>query len=463
MPATSASEDTRETPFEAAHAAGPIATGAATRAIAFDAQGAIPLARFAAHVQGVARLLPSTGFAINLCEDRYRFLVALCAAAARGQATLLPAARTLAQVAQVRARYPDSHAIHDGVAHQRPADAHAGDVSLPDALPEAEGAMPCVDDDALAVIGFTSGSTGEPAPNRKTWGGFRIGTALNLAALQDLWPRDEAAWMVATVPPQHMYGMELSVLLPLFADIAVHAARPLFPHDVAEALSHAPRNRLLATTPVHLRALVAAQVALPPLAGIVSATAPLPRELAQAAEDRFGCEVREMFGSTETCVIAHRRTAREDAWRLYPGVRLQPEPDGTRVRAPHLGGDVRLADIVETRGDGGFVLRGRHADLLEVAGKRASLGDLTRTLLAVPGVVDGVVFQLDDDAAGVRRIAALAVAPGLDEAAILDALRHSVDPAFLPRPLRRVDALPRNETGKLPQAALQALLRGNMR
>ena len=66
------------------------------------------------------------------------------------------------------------------------------------------------------------------------------------------------------------------------------------------------------------------------------------------------------------------------------------------------------------------MLRGRNADMLEIAGKRASLGDLTRKLLAVPGVEDGVVFQLDDaDAMGVRRIAALAVAPGLDEATIL--------------------------------------------
>jgi acyl-coenzyme A synthetase/AMP-(fatty) acid ligase len=33
-----------------------------------------------------------------------------------------------------------------------------------------------------------------------------------------------------------------------------------------------------------------------------------------------------------------------------------------------------------------------------------------------------------------------------------------VDPVFLPRPLRLVDALPRNETGKLPRAALLRLL-----
>ena len=120
-----------------------------------------------------------------------------------------------------------------------------------------------------------------------------------------------------------------------------------------------------------------------------------------------------------------------------------------------------LADLIESDAAGRFVLRGRQADLLEIAGKRASLGELTRHLLAIPGVEDGVVLQLDEaDALGVSRIAAAAVAPDLDEGRILDALRRAVDPVFLPRRLRLVSALPRNETGKLPRAALLQLLAG---
>ena len=145
----------------------------------------------------------------------------------------------------------------------------------------------------------------------------------------------------------------------------------------------------------------------------------------------------------------------------YPGVTLHPQPDGTRIEAPQLAQPVVLADIVELLADGRYRLRGRNTDLLEIAGKRASLGDLTHKLLAVPGVCDGVMFQMDDtDAMGVRRIAALVVAPDLDTSAILDALRRDIDPVFLPRPLKRVNALPRSETGKLPRAALLAALAG---
>lgn len=450
-----------------------LAQGAPTRTIAFDAHRRIPLETFFAHVRALAASLPEATHAVNLCEDRYRFLVAFCAVALRGQTTLLPPSRTRAAIDEVRALHPGSYCLGDSEpcgcaeAHLMPLPHY---VALPDPLPRCDGPLPAIGDDALVAIGFTSGSTGTPKPNPKTWRNFRTSTMQNLAALAGLWPENEEDVMhvIATVPPQHMYGMEMSVLLPLHGNVAVHGGRPFFPQDVAQALHDAPAPRLLVTTPVHLRALVESDIAWPPLAGIVTATAPLPQPLAAAAEARFGCEVREVFGSTETCVIARRRTALEEAWAPLPGVQLTPQPDGTQVQAAHLERPVVLADLMELQSDGRFLLRGRQADLLEIAGKRASLSDLTRRLLAIPGVRDGIVFQLDDaDEAcrpgGVRRIAALVVAPELHERDILQSLRRSVDAVFLPRRLQRVDALPRNETGKLPRAALLQLLQSSMR
>ena len=67
---------------------------------------------------------------------------------------------------------------------------------------------------------------------------------------------------------------------------------------------------------------------------------------------------------------------------------------------------------------------------------------------------------LPDSEGPVQRVAALVVAPELDEAAVLAALREVVDPVYLPRPLKRVAALPRNATGKLPRGALLEALRG---
>ena len=67
---------------------------------------------------------------------------------------------------------------------------------------------------------------------------------------------------------------------------------------------------------------------------------------------------------------------------------------------------------------------------------------------------DAVIFMPDRDA---KRLAALVVAPRLQRSDIYDGLRDSFDPAFLPRPVRMVPALPRQETGKLPQKAVLEL------
>ena len=56
------------------------------------------------------------------------------------------------------------------------------------------------------------------------------------------------------------------------------------------------------------------------------------------------------------------------------------------------------------------------------------------------------------------RLMAFVVAPGLTCEEILSALRLRIDAAFLPRPLRFVDVLPRTATGKLPHAALTELV-----
>ena len=430
------------------------------RTFAWHSGRLVDIAEFLADVAMVADALPAAPAAINLCEDRYAFLVAFAAIACRGQTNLLPPSRAPRAVDEALAAYPGSYAFSDVPLTPEP---------RPFTLMPALGACKRIDDiptlasDQVVAIGFTSGSTGQPKPNPKTWGSFRASSERNAAALAqvlDLAP-GVIAHVVATVPPQHMYGLELSILLPLFGPFAMHSGRPLFPADIGAALGAVPEPRVLVTTPVHLRALLRDPLALPKLGAITSATAPLPSELAGEAEARYGAPVLEFFGSTETCVIAQRRSAHEPDWRLYSGVNLRPQPDGTWVDASYFSRPVTLPDVVEVLPENRFRLRGRNADLVEIAGKRASLADLTHRLLEMTGVEDAAVLQLDaPDGMGIRRIAALVVAPTRNEAGLIAELRAAIDPAFLPRPLRNVTALPRNETGKLPRAALLAALRG---
>ncbi|HET7268792.1 MAG TPA: AMP-binding protein [Oleiagrimonas sp.] len=424
------------------------------RTLAWRDGRAVSASRFLAHVHSVARALPQASHVVNLCEDRYAFLVGFCAALVNGQTNLLPPSRAPQAVADIMAAHPGSYALGD---QESPASAlpHVRFPDLSDSTAD-DVAMPHIAADHVAAIGYTSGSTGRPHANAKTWGSFVASTDGNLAMLRR--HLREPFHVLATVPPQHMYGLEMSILLPLRGHVGVHAGHPLLPADVAAALDGLPTPRVLVTTPVHLRALIRSGQPMPPLDAMLSATAPLPEALAREAEATFGAPLLEVFGSTETCVFATRRSARETAWTTYPGVRVHPQPDGTRIEAPQLAEPVVLADLVEAT-ETGFRLCGRGTDLLDMAGKRASLADLNQRLLAVDGVDDGVIFQLDDgDGLAVKRLAALVVAPSVSEADIRAALARDVDAVFLPRPLRKVAGLPRNATGKLPRAALLQML-----
>jgi acyl-coenzyme A synthetase/AMP-(fatty) acid ligase len=143
---------------------------------------------------------------------------------------------------------------------------------------------------------------------------------------------------------------------------------------------------------------------------------------------------------------------------LYDDVTLTPDEEGTWVTREAYASPIRISDIVACTSEGRkFELLGRQADLLEIAGKRASLADLNRLLLQAPGVSDGVMLQTHiTNRSGTRRMVAV-VSGACNDTQIIDYLRNFIDPVFLPKRIHHVAALPRNETGKLSRADLLAL------
>ncbi|MGE3807945.1 MAG: AMP-binding protein, partial [Gemmataceae bacterium] len=375
-------------------------TGPLERLLSPGPLGSLRVADYLRHVNGLASMLEreasSADHVLNLCENRYRFLVLLGAAAARGMPCLLPPSRAPNVVGEMLTRYRGAIAVgddafSDGVKLERVPERY---VSLPSELPVGSPERLHVPADQLAVIGFTSGSSGPPKPQAKHWGDFCLSTRRNLELLAR-YCGGQSAHALATVPPQHMYGMETSVLMPLRGDISIHQGRPFFPADIAATLHSLPEPRVLITTPVHLKTLLNSELPLPPISIILSATAPLDQALAARAERTTGARVLEVFGSTETCVIGHRRTAIENDWKRHPEVRLDSDEQGTWVRTPWLREPVLLHDRMQFDDDSSFRLLGRCSDHLEIAGKRASLGEINRRLLALPGVQDAVAFVPD--------------------------------------------------------------------
>jgi acyl-coenzyme A synthetase/AMP-(fatty) acid ligase len=420
--------------------------------LAFRDDHPIRIDAFLGDVTALAERLPVRAHVVNLCIDRYRFTVGFAAALARGQVSLLPPGAAPELLRELAASYPQLYALTDAPVPDCPLEmveiGDAGDAGT-------QAPIPAIHSEQVAAIAFTSGSTGTPAPHPKRWGALLQGGQSEARALE---LGDTAyATVVGTVPAQHMYGLESTVMLALHNGFALQARRPFYPADIRRALEQAPAGRVLVTTPVHLRALLEEERQLPPLRLIVCATAPLPVALAVEAERRYAAPLLEVYGFTEAGQVATRRTASTAEWRTMPGVRIRSDERGVWFGGGHVETEALASDVIELLDAQRFVLHGRSADMVNIAGKRTSLAYLNHQLASIPGVEDGVYFLPDDDGEAVMRLMALVVAPGLAPQAVLSALRARLDPAFLPRPLHFVSALPRNATGKLPREALLRL------
>ncbi len=420
-------------------------------------RGNLPVTRqkFLGDLAALVARLPDRAHVLNHCEDRYQFLVGLAAALTRGQVSLFPSNRAPEVLAQLTRDYPGVYCLSD---RHAPEEAAVMPVCAYDASGTfTEAQDPAFPAEQLVAIAFTSGSTGVPKRYPKYWGGVvheaRIaGERLGLDARC-------GGQILATVPAQNMYGFVYWVLLPAQWGYAIGAERPFYPEDIRRALATMPGPAILVTTPVHIRACVLDGVQLPPLDFMLTSTAPLDATLAAQAEALYGTRVQEFYGSTETGAIASRRQAEAAVWCTFAGIRVLPVDDGFRVEAPYLPEPMVLADHADVLNEREFVLHGRNADIIKIAGKRIALGDLNHQLLAIEGVVDGAFFLPDGGNGREPRLAAFVVAPGRRREEILESLRSRMDAVFLPRPLRMVEALPRNATGKLPRGDLLRLLR----
>lgn len=430
--------------------------------LAFGHGKPVSVVRFLADVRQLAEALPAGGHVLNVCADRYRFAVGVAACLLANKISLLPPTLTPEMVRQIKCFAPDAFCLADlpqtlDLPQFSWASAMAQPAPLADAAQTGPADVPAIPAAQPAVIMFTSGSTGAPVAHCKKWGEVVHSVRAEAERLGLLDGRRHS--IVATVPPQHMYGFESSVLLAWQSGAAMSATHPFYPADICAALAEAPPPCLLVTTPVHLKVLLAAGLDIPQPGLVLSATAPLSPQLALAVEARVQAPLFEIYGSTETGQIASRRTTQTTEWTLLPDVKLSVLQHQVWASGGHLERPLVLNDELELLSAERFLLHGRTADLINIAGKRSSLGYLNHQLNAVPGVLDGAFFMPDDEGDKVMRPMAFAVAPGMTTAALRAALRERVDAVFMPRPLVLLPSLPRNSTGKVLRATLESLAR----
>lgn len=428
------------TPFPAHAPADPVALGDEGPCSLAD------LCRSAAQVAAALAGRPEPRVVLA-CDDRFHFAAGLLGAwSARRQVVLPPST----QPATLAAWTDRGAAL---LLHDRGDQADGQDLRRwlsPDG-PAPAPALPGEDEDVVLVA--TSGSTGASQSFPKTLGQLLREVSVH-ARLFGVGP---GARLLVTAPPHHIYGLLFGVLLPLRAGAAFLRRTALHPEAVTQAVARLGATHVV-SVPAHLGGLAEAGP-LPPVARVFSSGAPLPaatsRRLAAA-----GWPVVEVFGSSETGGVAWREAAGEP-WRAFPGVRAEVGADGRlavdgpflhpRQPRPFVTSD--LARPVP----GGFELLGRADGVVKAGGKRVSLREVEERARGVAGVTDAAALCQDVEGARGQEVWLAVAGAGVTPEALRRELARWLDPLALPRRLRILPALPRQESGKLPRADLLAL------
>jgi 3-hydroxymyristoyl/3-hydroxydecanoyl-(acyl carrier protein) dehydratase len=343
-----------------------------------------------------------------------------------------------------------------------------GDALVPGEGATGHGPFERLAPDAMGVVVFTSGSTGEPQaiPKRLAQLAAEVET-LDRTFGADIGDAD----MVATVSHQHIYGLLFKILWPMATGRSFVAHSIVVPEQLAAALR--ARRTTLISSPALLKRLpgtVDWSVARRELRAVFSSGGPLSPDGARLAEQLLGRTPIEVLGSSETGGIAWRRQWRgtDTPWTPLPGVRVRQEAGCLAVQSAHLPNEAwfTTADRIELVGADTFLLAGRADRIAKIEGERVSLVAIERALVASPWVREAKALPLAADREQLGAVVVLTAAGhrALDTDGKLhvvrtlrDLLADGTERVALPRRWRFVPELPTDAQGKTSQASLAAL------
>lgn len=368
------------------------------------------------------------------------------------------------------------------------------DVTVPVTAPTG-GGFPEPSPEAPALVVYTSGTTGPPKgavlPRRAL--------AASLDALEDAWQWTGDDVLVHALPLFHVHGLILGVLGPLRRGGSVRHLGRFSAEGVARELATGGTMLFGVPTMYHRLADALAEPSAPDglakaLAGarlLVSGSAALPVHDHERIAAATGRRVIERYGMTETLMNTGVRADGEPrpgtVGAPLRGVELRlVEEDGTpladpasigeiQVRGPNLfteylnrpdataaaltaDGWFRTGDMATLDPDGYVRIVGRKAtDLIKSGGYKIGAGEIENALLDHPGVREAAVTGEPDPDLGERVVAWVVPADPASPptaAALADHVAAQLSPHKRPRTVRYLDALPRNDLGKIMKRAL---------
>jgi len=270
-----------------------------------------------------------------------------------------------------------------------------------DSFEQENSTQTIFDDKDFSFIYFTSGSTGEATAALKT----EQNIISEIKVLSALFEKYNIKKVIVTVPFIHIYGSLTGLFYPYFNNIDIVLKEHFLPNDLLEICDD---NSLIVTTPLYIKALnkLSLEKDLSKCL-FLSSTAPLEASVAKKFNEKFFCNIMQLFGSTETGGIAYKFND-EDLWTPLQSVQIQTnEENELKVISPFVSKElfenefkntnavIQTFDYIQKHHKQ-FKLIGRSSKIFKIAGKRYSTIQIENILEEQEDIKKALVFVKND-------------------------------------------------------------------
>ena len=337
--------------------------------------------------------------------------------------------------------------------------------------------------DDIAVIGYTSGTTGKSKGAMLSNGNFLS----NSIALTKAWHWTKDDVLLLVLPLFHMHGLAVGFHGTLVQGSSIVLKRRFIAEDVYKELSQGKISMFFGVPTMHKRLLELAQISEQKPQGLrlmVSGSAPLSPQIHAEVEKEFGLKILERYGMTETIMntgnpyLGERKAGTVGV--PFEGVELRIADGNNKQLATNETGEIQLrgpnicqgywqrpeasketwtSDKWFKTGDLGFIdsdgyltINGRAKELIISGGFNVYPRELEELIAQLDGVEEVAVVGLADDDLG-EKISAVIVGNATKEE-ILQHCANNLAGFKKPREIFYLESLPRNALGKVQKHIL---------
>ena len=345
-------------------------------------------------------------------------------------------------------------------------------------------------DDDTAVILYTSGTTGKPKGAELTHANLNLNARRSSSDIMQMGPDDV---IMGCLPLFHVFGLTCG----LGAATVCGATLTLIPRfDPAKALEVVARDKvtIFQGVPTMYAAMLhhpsADSTDTSSLRTCVSGGSAMPAEVMRAFEEKFGCQILEGYGLSETSPVASfnmpdQPTKPGTIGRAIPGCEMKlVDLDGKDVGVGQVGeiairgdnvmkgywgkpeatseaipdGWFRTGDLATVDEEGYFTIVDRKKDMIIRGGLNVYPREVEEVLYQHPDVLEAAVVAVPDDLMGEEVGAAVALKPGsgttVDD--VRDFVKERIAAYKYPRVVWTMDELPKGPTGKILRREVKA-------